>query len=65
LSKSSVDWTLVRVPFIEFTDAMGSIVINMEDCLGNKVSSANIAAFLIKQLSDKTYFSKSPFIANV
>jgi putative NADH-flavin reductase len=64
LFNSSVDWTLVRVPFIEFTDAVGKIVVNLEDCLGNKISAGNIAAFLIEQLSDKTYIGKSPFIAN-
>ncbi|HPH46674.1 MAG TPA: NAD(P)H-binding protein, partial [Chryseolinea sp.] len=33
LSKSNVDWTLVRVPYIEFTDAKNDVLISLEDCL--------------------------------
>lgn len=64
LLASEVHWTLVRVPFIEFTDAVSAITVNLEDCLGNKISAGNIAAFLIEQLVDDAYLKKSPFIAN-
>lgn len=64
LSKSSVNWTLVRVPFIEFTDVRGEIIVDLEDCPGNKIGAMGIATFLVKQLSDKQFIQKSPFIAN-
>ena len=65
LSTSDVNWTLVRVPFIEFTDTKGEIIVSLEDCCGNKISADDIATFIIEQLSDETYVRKSPFIANV
>jgi putative NADH-flavin reductase len=65
LSASDVNWTLVRVPFIEFTDAGGETVVSLEDCRGKKISAADIATFLAGQLSDDTYVRKSLFIANV
>ena len=64
LSESSVNWTLVRVPLIEFSNIRGQIIVNLEDCKGDKISAADIATFLIEQLSDDKYFKKSPFIAN-
>jgi putative NADH-flavin reductase len=65
LSVSDVNWTLVRIPFVEFTDARGETVVSLEDCPGKKISAADIAAFLIEQLKDSTYARKSPFITNV
>ena len=65
LSTSNVNWTLVRVPFIEFTDTKGERAVSLEDCLGNKISANDIATFIIEQLSDDTYVKKSPFISNV
>lgn len=65
LSTSDVNWTLVSVPFIEFTETKGEIVVSLESCYGNKIVASDIATFLIEQLSDETYLRKSPFIANV
>ena len=64
LSKSNVNWTLVRVPLIEFSNVRGQTIVNLEDCKGDKISAADIAIFLIEQLSDDNYFKKAPFIAN-
>jgi putative NADH-flavin reductase len=64
LSSSTVDWTLVRVPFIEFTDVRKETLISVEDCRGDKISAADIAFFLIEQLNSDLYIKKSPFIAN-
>ncbi|MES2730909.1 MAG: NAD(P)H-binding protein [Bacteroidota bacterium] len=64
LSTSNVNWTLVRVPFIDFTGEKSETIVSLEDCLGKKISATDIATFLAEQLSDDTYFKKSPFIAN-
>lgn len=64
LSASDRAWTMVRVPFIEFTDERNGLRVSLEDCLGTKISAADIAAFLVDQLNDTTYIRKSPFIAN-
>lgn len=64
LSESDVNWTLVRVPLIEFTETRGKTIVDLEDCRGNKISAADIAAFLLDQLTDSTHARKSPFITN-
>ncbi len=64
LSKSNVNWTLVRVPLIKFSSVKGKIIVNLEDCKGDKISGIDIATFLIEQLFDKRYIKKAPFIAN-
>ena len=65
LASSELNWTFVRVPFIEFSESSGELAVNLEDCPGNKICAGNIADFLVAQLTDETYFRKSPFIANV
>ncbi len=65
LSNSEVNWTLVRVPFIEFTDTSDKIIVSLKDCPGKKISATDIAIFLCEQLSDVTYFRKAPFIATL
>ena len=64
LSASNVSWTMVRVPFIEFVETKGEIKVGLEDSPGNKISAADIAAFMIRQLTDNAYVRKAPFISN-
>ncbi len=64
LSQSNLQWTLVRVPYIVFTNVRSRIEVSLTDCPGGKVNSANLAAFIIAQLSDTSYYRKAPFIAN-
>jgi putative NADH-flavin reductase len=63
LSNSDANWTLIRLPLIEQTDEKGEIIVNLEDCLGDKISATDLALFLVEQLSDKTYLRQSPFVA--
>lgn len=65
LSESNADWTLVRVPYIEFTEERSQTGVSLEDSPGKKISAADIASFLIEQLNDETYNKKAPFIANI
>lgn len=65
LSESIIDWTLVRLPLIELTDRIYKTKISIEDCPGEKVSSSDLAKFLIAQVTDNSYIKKAPFIANV
>ena len=64
LSSSNVNWTLVRLPMIELTDARTTTEVSLEDCPGDKISATDLACFLIEQLDDDTYIRQSPFIAN-
>lgn len=65
LSQSKIDWTLVRLPLIELTDSTNEIRVSLEDCPGDKISSTDLARFLIEQLFDETFIRKAPFIASV
>lgn len=65
LSQSDIDWTLVRLPLIQLTDDRSKIYPSLEDCLGDQISSSDLADFLIDQLSDTTFVRKAPFIANI
>jgi len=65
LAESDLDWILVRVPFIEFTGDRAEVKADLEDSPGKKISAADIAGFLIGQLSDDAYLRKAPFIAEV
>ncbi|MBX3254208.1 MAG: NAD(P)H-binding protein [Chitinophagaceae bacterium] len=65
LSNSNIDWTLVRLPFIEQTDKEGEIIVSLEDCPGEKISAIDLANFLIEQLSNDEFIRKSPFVASI
>ncbi|MCD0464558.1 NAD(P)-dependent oxidoreductase [Flavobacterium sp. ENC] len=65
LTDSAVDWTLVRVPFIEFTDVSSELVISLEDCPGDKISAPDIADFMIKEITDSEFSRKAPFVSSI
>lgn len=65
LSKSAINWTLVRLPLIEQTDERRKLAVSLEDCPGDTISATDLARFLIDQLSDELYSRKAPFIANI
>ncbi|HEY1869472.1 MAG TPA: NAD(P)H-binding protein [Chitinophagaceae bacterium] len=65
LSKTDIDWTLVRLPLIELTNETRKVEVSLEDCPGDKIAAIDLAKFLIGQLSDNRFIKKSPFIANV
>lgn len=64
LSESDLDWTLVRSSMIEQTDSKRSVKTSLLDSPGRKVSSTDLALFLISQLSDEQFIRKSPFISS-
>jgi hypothetical protein len=64
LSKSNINWTLVRLPMIEQTDEKRKVIVSLEDCPGENISATDLACFLIDQLSTDAYVRESPFIAN-
>lgn len=65
LTESNANWTLVRVPFIEFTDTSSEIIVNLEDCPGDKISSSDIAGFMVQEMIEEKFVRKSPFITNI
>lgn len=65
LVASTVDWTQVRVPFIEFSDISSEISVSLEDCLGDKITAYNIAEFMIQEMTESKFSRKSPFISAI
>jgi putative NADH-flavin reductase len=65
LVESDVNWTQVRVPFIEFTDIDTEISINTEDCLGDKITAHDITKFMVREMIDSNYKRQSPFISTI
>ncbi|SHG60605.1 NAD(P)-dependent oxidoreductase [Flavobacterium defluvii] len=65
LVASNINWTQVRVPFIEFSDISSEIAVNVEDCLGDKISAFDIAVFMVKELIKSNYSRQSPFISAI
>lgn len=65
LEQSDVNWTQVRVPFIEFRDDDFEINVNLEDCLGDKISALEISNFMIEEMIASKYSRQSPFISEI
>lgn len=65
LSKSNIEWTLVRLPLIEQTNESGDLIVSLEDCPGDKIRATDLAKFLIKQLFTDRFVRKSPFIVSI
>lgn len=65
LEKSPLDWTLVRVPFIEFQETAGELAVNLADCPSGKINAGSLAIFLVDQVFDESYYRKAPFVANI
>jgi len=65
LVDSKIDWTQVRVPFIVFSDDSSEIGVNLEDCLGEKISAFDISKFMVKEMIESNYSRQSPFISAI
>jgi putative NADH-flavin reductase len=64
VASSALDWTIIRVPFIELTNSSAEINISLTDCPGKKISSSRLAGFLVNQITDNQFIRQAPFIAN-
>lgn len=65
LTKSDLDWTLVRLPLIIQTSESFKTETNLEDCKGENISATDLAEFLVSQIDDTTYIKQSPFLYNL
>jgi putative NADH-flavin reductase len=60
----SVKWTLIRLPFIDDGKEIGYIKESLIDMPGTKITSRDIATFIINQIKNPMYINKAPFISN-
>lgn len=65
LTKSDLDWTLVRLPLIIQTSESFKTETSLEDCKGENISATDLAEFLVSQIDDTTYVKRSPFLYNL
>ncbi|MDV7695792.1 NAD(P)H-binding protein [Chryseobacterium soli] len=65
LVNSDLDWTLVRLPLIIPTSEHCKTEVNLTDCVGEKISAADLSEFLVVQILDETYLKASPFLYNI
>lgn len=64
LTESSLDWTLIRIPYLLLEEAKNRVNINLTDCKGGNITGGDLADFLISQIDDVNYYEKAPFISN-
>ncbi|NCD69405.1 NAD(P)-dependent oxidoreductase [Mucilaginibacter agri] len=64
LVESEVDWTMIRVPWIEQTDERRGIKVDLYDCPGEKISTTDLADFVIREIEDRTFLRESPFVVS-
>ncbi|KFF23523.1 NAD(P)-dependent oxidoreductase [Chryseobacterium vrystaatense] len=65
LVNCNLDWTLARLPLIIPTSEHFKTETNLTDCIGEKISAADLSEFLVCQINDKTYIKQSPFLYNI
>lgn len=61
---SDRDWTIVRVPMLTDQTMKGELKVGYVGDISPKITRADMAAFMLKQVQDKTYLKKSPAVSN-
>ncbi|MEP6987896.1 MAG: NAD(P)H-binding protein, partial [Chloroflexota bacterium] len=61
---SDRDWTVVRVPMLTDQPAQGTLIVGYVGDIRSRISRADMATFMLKQVNDSRYLKKSPAISN-
>ena len=61
---SGVEWVLVRPPILTDDDAKGSVQVLTGDSIAHKITRADLAQFLVDQLTSDTHVGTAVVIAN-
>ena len=61
---SDRDWTVVPVPMLIDQPAQGTLIVGYVGDIHSRISRADMAAFMLKQLKDNRYLKKAPAISN-
>lgn len=62
--QSDCEWTVVRVPRLNNNPQQDKLKVGYIQDITTQVSRADMAAFMLKQLTDKTYIGQAPAISN-
>lgn len=65
MAESDIDFTMIRLPMIEQTDERRKLVVDVHDCPGEIVSTADLAEFIVQQIDNEKYVRKAPFVASL
>lgn len=65
LVESEIDWTILRLPWIEQTDERRGVIVDLCDCPGEKISTTDLADFVIGQIEDRFYLREAPFVVSL
>jgi len=65
VAASDIDYTMIRLPLIEQTDERRTLIVNLYDCPGDVISTADLAAFIMDQITSKQYLKQAPFVASI
>ncbi len=61
---SDRNWTVVRVPMLTDQPAQETLIVGYVGDINPRISRADMASFMLKQLNDDTHFSQLPAISN-
>lgn len=62
---SDRDWTIVRVPMLTDDTKKGTVRVGyVGNGIGTRITRADMADFMLKQLQDNTYLRQAPAISN-
>lgn len=61
---SDRDWTIVRVPMLTDGDASGKLKVGYVGDITPRITRADMAAFMLKQVTEETHIQKAPAISN-
>lgn len=64
IAGSSLDWTYIRIPKVDHSSDIDSIVANESDCLSWKINVFGLAEFIESQIESREYIRKAPFVYN-
>ena len=62
IKNSELDWTVIRVPVLKDGDRQGGYKVGFSPPGPVPLSRADIAEFMLRQLTDRQYMRQSPFI---
>ena len=61
---SDRDWTIVRVPMLTDQPSQATLKVGLVGDIRSRLSRTDLAAFMVKQLTESTYIRKAPAISN-
>ena len=64
VSHSQVEWVLVRPPVLDDHDATGSVHVVPAGEIAHKITRADLAQFLVDQLTSNQYVGQAVTVAN-